>query len=628
MYAIGHVFSLLNKRAIAAVLYSVVCACGLVFLTRITLLLDVSLLVALVFPAGLMMMFSYIRTSDWLIDRNEPQDKLRLAGVLLVLGLMYVTSWVVWRTAELIDASVFSQLDATVSALFPAFAYPLFYVEWDPLLGIGGFAIAAVAIAAIIWRCQTWRGVAVGYGILHVLIGITFVTHFTVTARRNSEAMVHPEQPWPAPDNEAIITGELYRSAQQDVVGKMTVGSGWGSLQDVAGLFTGEEEVSEEWWAWLEQNEAVVQRLLEISARENCAPPDPYQPWSRQDLDDSQSVPPGIESLLLLRLNALRAEREGRLADAWISHLANVRMFRHMLQWKRPVARSALSVAFTEPSGIQFDLHRWIDHPDQSPELLAKAAEDLHTAFSDMFMLEDAYRLKARAQVKALMDGNVVIGVAKSLDGNRALMVLLHRLPWEQQRAVSLTGVINSNLAYTAQSIGEGHESYGDEIAASLTDEAREHYRYQVVPLWERNASRYKVRLIEERWRLADTTPLLMASYQHPIEGYGIGPARPAPELIEEVKLVRQRRLLSLHLAIRISELFREIPLQGNWTEQMNEVRWDTLAESVLEDAEVREGEHPTQQGKNVARLRKYLLYYDPVTGELFDQRTIDNWGR
>jgi hypothetical protein len=60
----------------------------------------------------------------------------------------------------------------------------------------------------------------------------------------------------------------------------------------------------------------------------------------------------------------------------------------------------------------------------------------------------------------------------------------------------------------------------------------------------------------------------------------------------------------------------------------MNEVRWDTLAESVLEDAEVREGEHPTQQGKNVARLRKYLLYYDPVTGELFDQRTIDNWGR
>lgn len=642
VYAASHVSSLLIKRSTAAGLVAVMVTWIAAFLVRLFLLLDVSLMITFVFPAALLMAFAFVSTSGWLTDRNEPRDVRRRIGALCLIGMVCLTSGVVWRVSELIDLSpfqsnpFFSQLNTTIYALAPITIYLAAFsigeLAWD-----GCVALIILAIyGTVLWRCKTWNGVLLGWGVIHVLAGLTFVTVFLGLSSAHDKSLTSQPDLWETPSPEAQRTRRLYQNV------RVTLGSvpNWdqpGEARKVSDLFAGKWELSDEQKEWLDQNETERQKLLIIAARDESLP----DYWGLYESRTRIETVVPLNSQwkareLLLRLGALRAEQDSKLKAAWADYRASLQMIRHRLQWNFPIERANRSRILTGPTGLQLDLHRWINHPDQTPDLLQQAAEEMHELFSDMPSLSDAYQQQARVQSKALLED----GVNKSEqwkpfifnrsvppeDYDRSLLRLIHKLPWESRRAVFLTNETNSFLFKAAEAIEQGDElQYGEEIAASMT--GLEFHTYDVVPIWKQELSRSNLRRIENRWRLAETTPLMMAAHESPVRLYGTNPIGAAPELIEEVNFVRQRRLLSLHLAFRIFALSHHTPLEGNWSDQINEMRWDSLAEPVLDQAEKLEGNHPSHRGESVPDLRKHLLYYDPVSGELFAQSTINHWG-
>lgn len=615
VYTLSHVASLLIKRSLTAGVVAVIAAWGGAVLTWYFLLLDMSLLVTLVFPSVLLMAFAYARTSGWLTDCNESRDHRGLIGMLCLMGMVCLTSIVVWRLSEIFVDAPFSLLNSTIYSLAPISIYFAVSSAFDPLW-CGGVALVILALYGTVFRyCKTWSGVLIGWGVIHILVGAGVAGVIAVLCHAQYISHESEAQSWPKPSAAAIQTGEMYRSLD-GAMRLSPVDYGPGASYQGWKMFTGQHTVSQKHWEFLDLNQDTLKELMEITAREDCSPPDPSDAFDRGDVGRLIFDPHSPHTML--RLDAFRAESEGRLADAWTRHLAHMRMFRHLLQWQMPNERTGNLRYFTSDEGFHTDLHRWVDHPGQTPELLQQAAEDLNTLFNELPSLSEAYTLRTRAQLEFLSEAKIRI--------DEQLLLALHRLPWERQRALMLTVETNNHLIFAVDRIDQGYdEQYGAIIAGSMN--GIQSPPYDVIPVWQQDLSRSEVRRVQDRWRVVHTTPLFMASYRAPIRGYGVAPMTAAGDLIEEVNLIRQRRLLSLHLAIRISELSPEAPLRDSWLEQMQDARESEVGTHILDEAEAREGNHPSQQDETYTRLRRYLLYYDPVTGELFAQSTINHWG-
>ncbi len=125
---------------------------------------------------------------------------------------------------------------------------------------------------------------------------------------------------------------------------------------------------------WLEERRPLLDELLACTRRPGCALLDPAtageeDAWEQMDPRRSSRLGPLVRVLLLW---ARQAETEGQLAMALERYQAALRLCRHFAQkgtsWQYVLGRSLTECVYYYLSG-------WAAHPDQTDQLLRRAAE-------------------------------------------------------------------------------------------------------------------------------------------------------------------------------------------------------------------------------------------------------------
>jgi hypothetical protein len=601
MYAVGHVCSLLIKRSVSAALVAVAMGAVICVPVAATLLLDVPRSIGILLPALSLLLFGLWWTKGWLSERKETRDWLSVFGVLTVLGLVCTTSWVTWRLSEL--------------ALPPAVAVAVSFFPVAGLELVGGLLIVLLLLALLVYRRKlTFNRVFLCWSAIHVLSGVAYVAAFEADIKLPSET----ELAGFVPSEEALETGKMYREVRLQISGDMPKIETDDELWEI---FSGTLEATDEQWAWLDQNQAALEQLLKITERESCAPRDQSlrgRPGGADvlSLDWYRVVP-------LLRLRALKSEIEGNLEEAWSFHLAMLRMQRHMLMHRIPYWREQQVRMINDY--YQRDLIRWINRPEQTSDLLVRAAKDFGKILAETSRMSDAIERQYREQIAALEQDRLGSWIQHDLevtDWPDFLFQALHSLPWESRRGIHMLINVYEQQMSVAEAIETGNSRvYGPEIAAG-TQLYGSYYPERAVWMWYEDSPESEEEAA--RWRLAETTPIFRG---WGIEGFGTAPSQNPWMWQRELSWVRDRRLLFLQMALRVAEL-EDVPnTEVIMMNYLADARENPMVDQILTWSEELEGKRPRVEDSTEPRDRIgiYLLYRNPISGHLFQSDELQN---
>lgn len=607
MYAIGHVCSLLIKRSVSAALVAVALGTLACVPVAATLLLDVPRVIGILLPAVLLLLFSLWRTKGWLSERNEPRDWVRVFGVLATLGLVCMTSWVMWRMSELTMLPVV----AGFVSFFPVAGLLQLSVFRGALVFGGVLLILLLLLPLFVCRRKlTFKRVFVGWSAVHILSGVAFVTAFDTEVRLTSQAEVSI----PVPSEEALETGDLYRELNLLISSIMPQSEQDDDNRNGSGsIFEGTREVSEAQWAWLNHNEEALEELRSITNRPDCAPDKIISDWGSDEL--KPLLLGAQRSVDLLRLSALRSENAGDLEQAWSDHLTLLRMLRHFLLYQAPDERIH-NIALINDY-YQRDLKRWVNHPAQTSDLLVQAAEDFTGIIEASPRMEAAIDLRYHGQISALEQdrlGTWTHGALDVTDWPTFMFESLNDLPWESQRGSYMLNDVYQQQKSVADAIESGNSQvYGREIAAG-TQWNISYYPVRAVWNWYENSPETEENV--SRWRLAETTPLFRG---YGIEGFGTAPSQNSWMWQRELNWVQHRRLVLIHTALRVAEL-ENIPQEERGVMNfLAEARENPKVNQILTLGEELEGKLPHKDGPHAGdRIGFYFLYQNPISHRLF----------
>lgn len=467
LYAVGHLSSQLIAQPILSLLSGIA---GGVFVSCMVVYfysLDVPLFVLTVAPASCLFGLSFLRGEDWLTGNRSRQSWKQFflwssLGVWTLISLMAA-----WRVFEIpwstvIDSTGLMNLPTYyLSGCLVGFACVLFallFVDWfrrnfsdssgRPLFGASRWCTVGGVIGTFL----------VGHNLLLFCWLMGYSQHTTMLAAPLRLA-VH---------NDILKQDEtgvdLYDRADEEIVGnfplpedlgqkwqpyrnqteslnRQTTYYGWNSWSDV----------TEEQQQWLEDNREILplffeaddngyvdSRIVKSSVRGSSTE---YESSPLNFLSRNQKL------VLLVRLQALKLEHESQLDEAWTHHIAVVRYARRFADDNFPAARMQVLDWLTT---VMFngDLWRWQARKEQTPELLAQAASDLHRELTQMSPLADAYRREGGWFLQ--------FGDSLSTIDMIAQEQLLAAMPWERERLRTLIVQSVSLRTHLAQKIDEG----------------------------------------------------------------------------------------------------------------------------------------------------------------------------
>jgi hypothetical protein len=275
---------------------------------------------------------------------------------------------------------------------------------------------------------------------------------------------------------------------------------------------------------------------------------------------------------------------------------------------------------------------RWLNHPQQTPELLAKAAHDYEYIIRRRTnWLGNAYATQNIIQRQSISENS--LGEWEGGDGYEELAQRvsqgLYLLPWESARARTMLKQVNDHQSKLADGLRTGENRlYYEEIASPDMDRYGYHRwpQFQIYPAWEnwrtRNSHPSQSDLL---WQHAQTTTLFTPSF---IENFGVPPLRSEWMLIEELNWIRVQRLFLLALAFRAAELetgARPDSLMQLATETNSAAVGEILAEGEKLTGEIwnrRANQYIVKEFQHLG----FRLYYDPISDRAFQMEIIEQW--
>jgi len=610
LYTSAQTCSLLISRGVSAALVAIVAAVLVVSLGTVTIMFDVPRLIAFYFPAFCLFGFSLWQTSRLMSERIESRDWWQTIGVLSTLGVVCSSSWVVWRLTEITMPDVFAGL----VALIPVIVFLKVSIA-------GGFLFLFVLLTTLFAFRQKLDAFTlfIGWASLHIGSSVLFA------GIAISESQMEPphaaDLAW-LTDQEAKETDKQYRELAlqmtpiPQLMDKVEDGD---DLEDkTQEVFRGQRDPSEEQLNWLKDHQTELDQLLDITRRKGCAPDGEERFWRLHD----RLAP-------LLQLSAVQAEREGDLESAWGFHLAFLRMQGHALDRQSPMKRSFVLSYVNQL--YQIDLRRWLNHPQQTSELLAKAANEFTEIIEQTDKFKDAIATQNIIQRQSISENS--LGNWEGGDSYEELAQKisqgLYHLPWEAARAQAMLKQVNDHQSDLAKGLQTGENRLYYQEIASPEMERYGYYswpRFETYPAWENWGARSsRPTRSDLLWQHTQTTTLFTPSF---IEKFGQPPNRGEWYLIDELNWIRGQRLFLLALAFRAAELET-----GDRPDSLMQLATGTDAASVkkvLADGEKLTGKIWNRRANQyIVKEYEHLtfrLYYDPISDRPFQMEVIERW--
>lgn len=438
-YTLGHWCSISFKQHVMSLLAGIIVSIFAGGLIIFYYTLEVPLFILTIVPAICLLSLSFIWGDDWVSDRRERHNLMRPFKYGLLGLWTLITLLASWRVLEIpasmwLDQTGFNNLPARYVLiciiLFVVIAGMLAVRDWirsnfrttvgQPIIRIRhDFRLAKIAIVFLVIHNVLLISVNAGYDYFLSLINLSTDQSISAIIAKQQREIPEEDSYHQIEKQISISVGYSPEEIQKQSQGKTSrVFMSWSTWGDVPG---GQKR-------WHEQYRHLLVKFL--AADESGVVHSTVMPRVPRLNEATLSLPlrftPRNQNLIhLVRLEALRLEHEGNLEEAWRFHIALVRYARRFTENNLPNVREE-ALGWIEEVGINHDLWRWMARREQTPELLAKAAEDFSREMSELPAMDTTYQLQAewsRQFYEMLSTTNLL-----------AHGEIMASLPWERQR--------------------------------------------------------------------------------------------------------------------------------------------------------------------------------------------------